>query len=168
MRELNAMRDDEVMCDVVPLRPDDEFERRCVEWVKERVEWDAFEEVSGQYFRLMEEAMKSDDVWEPIRVMARAEKLMRLYISMFGHDRWLPPLQRQLQDALYIAHRKARRVFIRAALTGRKEETPYDRDLESGKWDGRPDTEEDRRAVERHLNEGRRLFEGLYERSKVG
>jgi hypothetical protein len=151
---------------VVPLCPGDEFEQRCASWVQERVEWDAFTEISGRYIELMTEALKSADVWEPIRVMARCEGIMRVYISM-GNDRWLPPLQRQLQDTLYLAHRRARRVFIRAAMTGSGETTPYDRDLESGRWDNGADVDEDRAAVERHLREGARLFEGLRKREKL-
>ena len=148
---------------VVPLCPDDEFEQRCAQWVQERNEWDAFTEISGHYIELMTEALESDDVWEPIRVMARCERIMRVYIST-GNDRWFPPLQRQLQNALYLAHRRARRVFIRAALTGSGETTPYDRDLKSGKWKDSADADEDRAAVERHLKEGTRLFAGLRKR----
>jgi hypothetical protein len=151
---------------VMPLCPDDAFEQRCASWVQERVEWDAFTEISGRYIELMTEALKSDDVWEPIRVMARCERIMGVYIST-GNDRWFSPLHRRLQDTLYLAHRRARRVFIRAALTGRDEPTPYDRDLQSGRLENGPDAEEDRAAVERHLREGARLFEGLRKREKL-
>jgi hypothetical protein len=151
------------MDNVVSLCLDDEFEQRCAQWIQERVEWDAFTEISERYIELMQAALKSDDAWEPIRVMARCERIMRVYIAL-GNDTWLPPLQRRLQDALYLAHRQARRVFIRAALTGSGETTPYDRDLESGKWKDGAEAEADRAAVERHLKEGARLFADLRKR----
>ena len=145
---------------VVSLRRNEEFEQRCAQWLRERVEWDAFEQVSERYIELMEVALKSDDVWEPIRVMARAERIMELYAAMWN-DRWFPPLQRQLQDALYTAHRIARRLFIRRALTCSKEQQPHnDAMMKSGAWEGRGAIE-DFDAVERHLDEGRRLLDGL-------
>jgi hypothetical protein len=151
---------------VVPLCADDEFEKRCEQWVQERIEWDSFEEISGRYIELMEAALKSDDVWEPIRVTARCERITRVYLG-FG-DRWLSPFRRQLQDTLYTAHRIARRLFIRRALTGKGKETPFDADLKAnGKWDT-PDALADRAAVERHLREGSRLLEGLTRRGQVG
>jgi hypothetical protein len=145
---------------VVPLCPDDEFEQRCAQWVQERIRWDCFVEVSGQFIEQMEAALKSEDPWESARVMSRAERLMRLYIEM-GDDRWLPPLHQQLRDTLHIAHRQARRLFIRQALTGKGTLPP---DVNIKTLDG-PEADEDRRAVELHLSEGRRLFDGL--RSKV-
>src|SRR5262249_43193641 len=130
---------------------------------KERDTWDVFEKISRTLLQQMTEALKSDDVWEPIRVMARTERLIRLYVVW--DDRWLPPLHRQLQSTLHAAHRVARRGFIRQALTGSKDELPPDAKIK--KFDG-PEAEEDRRAVERHLTEGARLFEGLHQQFKAG
>jgi hypothetical protein len=154
------MRDE---CEVVPLYPDDEFEQRCAQWVQERVEFDAFEEIAGRYIELMDAALKSDDIWEPVRVTARCERIMRFYAAMWSDGRF-PPFQRQLQDALYTAHRIARRLFVRQALTG-KGSLPSD--IKIRKLDG-PEAEADRAAVERHLREGTRLLEGLTRRGKVG
>ena len=142
---------------VVPLVPDDEFEQRCAQWVQERIEKDAFFEISGRYIELMEAALKSNDLWEPIRITAKCERIMRLYCAMWK-DGWFPPFRRQLQDALYTAHRKARRLFIRRALTGKGKPLPSDVNIRT--LDG-PEAEEDRAAVERHLREGTRLLEGL-------
>jgi hypothetical protein len=149
---------------VVPLCPDDEFEQRCAQWARERVERDAFMEISGRYIELMEAALKSDDLWEPIRVTARCERIMRLYCAMWSDGRF-PPFRRQLQDALHTAHRIARRLFVKRALTGKGKLLPPDVNIR--KLDG-PEAEEDRAAVERHLREGARLLEGLTRSKAAG
>jgi hypothetical protein len=41
------------MHDVAPLRPDDAFEQKCAQWIQERVEKDAFMDISGRYIELM-------------------------------------------------------------------------------------------------------------------
>jgi hypothetical protein len=142
---------------VVQLCPDDEFEKKCEQWVAERDEWDVFKEISGEFIERLTVALKSEDQWEPIRIIARTERLMGFFMSI-GHDRWLPSLHRQLRDTLHIAHRKARRVFIKRALTGKGRPLPPDVNIRT--LDG-PEAEEDRAAVERHLREGTRLLEGL-------
>src|SRR5215469_6389890 len=108
---------------VVPLCADDEFEKRCEQWVAERDEWDVFKEISGEFIERVTVALKSEDPWEPIRIISRTERLMRFYMSI-GHSKWLPALHQQLRDTLHAAHRKARRVAIRQALTGKGKPLP--------------------------------------------
>ena len=102
-------------------------------------------------------------MWEPIRVTAKCERIMRVYAAMWK-DGWFPPFRQQLQDALCTAHRIARRLFIRQALTGKGKPLPSD--IKIRKLDG-PQAEADRAAVERHLREGARLLEGLTRRDQV-
>ena len=149
---------------VVPLCADDQFEKRCEQWVAERDEWDVFKEISGEFIERVTVALKSEDPWEPIRIISRTERLMRFYMSI-GHSKWLPALHQQLRDTLHAAHRKARRVAIRQALTGKGKPLPPDVNIRT--LDG-PEADEDRAAVERHLREGARLLEGLTRQGQVG
>ena len=55
------------------------------EYVVERLEWDSFEVVSGEYIKEMDEALKTDDPWNAVRVMVRAEQIMRFYVTIGGN-----------------------------------------------------------------------------------
>jgi hypothetical protein len=126
----------------------------------------AFIDITDQVIESISLALQSKgDPWRAIRVMASAEQIMDLYAS----HRFISflPLQRQLQATLHSVWRMTRRRFIRAALRAPDHEYElYQRDFKSGIFDGE-DALEDWHAVERHLDEGRALFDDLHRRGKL-
>jgi hypothetical protein len=120
-----------------------------------------FLEVSAQVYALLEAATKqTDDDWMPLRMMAKAEKLFAIYADEGFHR--FTPLAKQLRATLETAARTARRAFIKRALLCNKEEWPqFERGLE--RLDDRSkEAREDYDAACKHLDEGRRLMEGLW------
>jgi hypothetical protein len=148
-------------------------------WAEQRYDFETFQEVTGQFIKAATEALKNEreamkrgeaeDDWETFRLMARTEKLMRFYMSMGYGKKYLEPMQRMLRETLYTGFRMYRRVFIKRFLTCGEDEFPARcAELKEMREKNRSDKNEgeDFTAVERHLKEGKRLFEGLCEHSK--
>src|SRR5262249_1987544 len=126
----------------------------------------AFKEITDQLFEHAYAALKDrDDHWKVFRIIARAERLLGIYTSEnFDH---LLPIHRELQNTLHLAFRIVRRAFIRRALTCPEDQrAAYDEYIRSGKLEG-PDAVADYEAVEKHLDEGRALYDDLHRRSKI-
>jgi hypothetical protein len=104
---------------------------------------------------------RKDDVWKPFQIMARAEKLIDIYVQEQFDE--LIPLREDLRRSLHNAWRCVRRRYIRAALKCGAEELPlYLADMRDPKLglDG-PDGLDDFRAAERHVDLGVPLMQGL-------
>jgi hypothetical protein len=159
------MHDDDdfprITCGVIPIR----LGVLDTEPADPDVQREVFFEITDQLFDYVGAAMKSKDSMQAVRIMAQGERVMREYIEV-GFD-LLEPLQRQLRDTVLTLCRMSRRYFIKRALTCSKEQQPfYDDYMKSGKLDG-PGAAEDFEAVERHLDEGRALFDDLYHKGQV-
>ena len=124
-----------------------------------------FLDIGHQILEHLETAVKNKDERMAFRVMAKGERILNEYVAE-GFS-LCEPLQRQLQDSVFFSLRVMRREFIRRALTCAKEEQPqFDAFIKSGKLEG-PGAVEDYEAVERHLDEGRALFDDLRRKSKI-
>jgi hypothetical protein len=117
-----------------------------------------FMEIMGQLIEHLSEALKNNrkDVSKPLRIMVQAERVMDEYTSQ-GFV-WLVPEQQALRETIFASMRISRRFLIKRALQSPPE--TWKRELE---WldDGSVEVLEDFEAACRHLDEGRRLFEGL-------
>jgi hypothetical protein len=135
--------------------------------VPEQTQRQVLDEIASQLFEVLEEALKRrDDPWRAISIIARGERLLAQFTAV--NFTMLEPFRRQVQATLHKQWRVARRRFIRAALKAPDHEyQSYLNTFREGWLDG-PDALEDFQAAERHVDEGRRLFEGLWERGKVG
>jgi hypothetical protein len=154
--------DPEVTCGCLPIFLSDEDRFKLVD---EGIQLEVFLEITSKLLEYVETALKEPDPWKPIRIMAQAERLLAEYIEFNFHR--LMPLQRQLQDTVFTAHRMARRAFIRRALTCPKEDQPfYDAFIKAGKLEG-PGAVEDYEAVERHLDFGKKLMNGLVRQNNL-
>jgi hypothetical protein len=160
---MTARNDDpEVTCGCLPIFLTEEDRFKLVD---ENIQLEVFLEITGRLMGYVEAALKEPDPWKPIRIMAQAERLLGEYIEYNFH--LLMPLQRQLQDTVFTAHRMARRFFIKRALTCSKEDQPFFDDyIRAGKLEG-PGAVEDYEAVERHLDFGKKLMNGLVRKTRV-
>jgi hypothetical protein len=156
------MRDDELTCNVLPFSPiaGDTDPPEPV------AHHEVFFEITGQLIDLLGEAVKERDHKRGLRIMVNAERLIGEYTREGFY--LLLPLQRDLRDAIYRAHRSARRLFIRKALLCPPEQkAQYQKDFEELGWRGF-DAIEDFHTAVRHIEEGRALLDDLRYRCKVG
>jgi hypothetical protein len=159
------MRDDDdirIGYSILPFDPLDFWSTRPVDPAIQR---QALDNTARQIIDCLSEALKQkDDPWRAMRVIVKGESIVAGYVN-HRFDQ-LTPFQRQLQATLHKQWRVARRRFIRAAL--RAPEHEYQKYLETFKegWLDGPDADEDFRAAERHVDEGARLFEGLWPKAE--
>jgi hypothetical protein len=128
-------------------------------WVQLEVRDEIFRQLIGYLHHAL--TKHKDDVWKPFQYMARAEKLIDIYVQEQFDE--LIPMQERLRRTLHTAWRMARRAYIRAALKCSDEELPrYLADMRDPKLglDG-ADALDDFRAAERHANLGAPLMQGL-------
>jgi hypothetical protein len=127
------------------------------------MEYLAYFEIMRQLIDFLTIALRGNpkDTSKPLRIMVQAEKVMNEYTKE-GFVLLLPE-QKALQETIFASMRISRRFLIKRALQSPPE--TWKRELE---WldDGSVEVREDFEAACRHLDEGRRLFEGLRERSK--
>ena len=145
------MKDDPIHCSILPFNPFDYWDRSPVDPAIQRDElWDC---LNAAY-------RNREDRWQAVKIIIQAERLVAEYME-FGCDSFLP-----LQEVLHDLFRVERRLFIRRALLCREQDRPtYKEALK--KWDCDADAADDFRVVERHLSEGRALFEDLRQRCKA-
>jgi hypothetical protein len=155
--------DPEVTCGCLPIFLSDEDRFKLVD---EDIQLEVFLEITSKLLEYVEAALKErGDPLKPIRIFARTERLLAEYVEYNFHR--LMPLQRELRDVVHTACRMARRAFIKRALTCPEEDQPfYDDFIRAGKLEG-PNAVEDYRAVERHLDFGKKLMNGLVRQNNL-
>jgi hypothetical protein len=137
-------------CLLIPLYPGEKDEP-----VRLDVQRDVFDEIYGQLWDYLNAAYNNrQDRWQAVRIIIQAEKLIAEYLD-WGFDLLIP-----LQQVLHQLFRVERRIFIRRALLCREEDRPIYKEALK-KWDVDADAADDFRVVERHLNQGRALFDDL-------
>jgi hypothetical protein len=125
-----------------------------------------FLDVGHQIIEHVEAALKRKDDRAAFRMMAKGERIVAAYVAegFFLFE----PFQQQLRESVYLSLRLARREFIRRALTCPEDRRPfYDEFIRSGALEG-PGAVEDYEIVERHLDEGKALWDDLRRQIKMG
>ena len=153
MRKVKA--DPEIKCRVVPIQIWDDHPHDA------DTQREVFLTITGQLISFLEAALKDrDDPDRPLRIIAKAERLVATYTSEGFY--LLEPFHRDLRDTLHTAFRMARRQFIRRALRCQPHETErFVRHFRKPEWEG-AEAMEDYWAVESALREGRNIFEDLH------